>query len=129
MAAHVGVSPPAACRGTAKAKGDTDVAIKQITCLRWSTEQEVRRELEALRKVRDLGLEACLPLCDAYVEQAVEDGGLNYLLTMPCATVPSHSCPFVPIPILQMCGARTCLLVQCGECIAEATVVKSRNAS
>ena len=75
------------CRGVSRADGK-EVAIKQITCLRSETEQDVRRELRALQAVVDNRLPACVRCCGAYAGLMSPEGGIVYHFAMPCASEP-----------------------------------------
>jgi len=86
-------------RAFARAAGGEDIAVKVITCLTEKTKDEVKHELEAMRKVADLELDGCMPGGEAYVKLLSWKGGLKYHLTMPCA--------FWPVDILH-CFCTSC---------------------
>jgi len=76
-------------RGFAKTPGGDAVAVKKIQCLRYSTEKAVRCELDTMKDVTKLKLDGCMPYCGAYVQLLPSRKGVNYYITMPCATPPS----------------------------------------
>ena len=85
LAARVVIVLQSRRSGEARAKDDSDVAIKQVECRCRATEKEVLHELDALNAVAEKELDGCMPGCGAYVELMSLEGGLIYHLAMPCA--------------------------------------------